>query len=614
MIIRAFGTGTLNMGGNFISTTSTIYTNTPYTTLPLLTTSTTLLTGTNNFDATSTINLNGVNKLQVLVLNNSTYGNVHFNNTGNNVATIHSNVTATNVLGNVRIQSGTVTNQGASSSTTLNAASTNSSYAGNAGKTFEVANGATMRQAGVASWPTGFGTYTVGNTSTVEYIGTTQTIENRNFGNLIITAGASTGRSVTLSGSVGIFGTFSPSPTNVYTITNSTIAFNGTGLQTMPADFTTYNNLTVNNSSGITLPTNITVNGVLALTSGNIITGSHRLYLGASGSVSRTSGHVVGNFRKHFATGPTARTFEIGDANNYTPVTVTFGNVTTAGDLTASTTVGDHPNIGSSAIVPSKTANRYWSLNNTGITFTNYNAVFTFVPGDLDAGANPIGFYIGKYDGSWTYPSIGTRGATSTELTGVTSFSDFQLGESSLYVLPVTMISFTAETKHGSIVLSWVTANEQTVDRFEIQKSTDGINYIVIGQKAAANSVHGYQYTFKDPSPSSDAYYRIRTIDQDDKFFYSKTIFIKDKQLQKASLLAQSFGNTGILIFNKSQQGGFFKYRLFNINGSQMLNGNIAVGANSATTIPINKLPAGVYVIELFSKEFLLKQKLFIGL
>jgi hypothetical protein len=45
-----------------------------------------------------------------------------------------------------------------------------------------------------------------------------------------------------------------------------------------------------------------------------------------------------------------------------------------------------------------------------------------------------------------------------------------------------------------------------------------------------------------------------------------------------------------------------------------MLNGNIAVGANSATTIPINKLPAGVYVIELFSKEFLLKQKLFIGL
>jgi hypothetical protein len=77
-----------------------------------------------------------------------------------------------------------------------------------------------MRQAGNATWPTGFGTYTIGNASTVDYIGAAQTIENRNFGNLIISAGASAGRSVTISGSVGVAGTFSPSPTNnVYTIT-----------------------------------------------------------------------------------------------------------------------------------------------------------------------------------------------------------------------------------------------------------------------------------------------------------------------------------------------------------------------------------------------------------
>jgi hypothetical protein len=44
-----------------------------------------------------------------------------------------------------------------------------------------------------------------------------------------------------------------------------------------------------------------------------------------------------------------------------------------------------------------------------------------------------------------------------------------------------------------------------------------------------------------------------------------------------------------------------------------MLNGNIAIGANSTTTIPINQLPTGVYVIELFNKVLLLKQKLFIG-
>src|SRR5207253_10596047 len=45
------------------------------------------------------------------------------------------------------------------------------------------------------------------------------------------------------------------------------------------------------------------------------------------------------------------------------------------------------------------------------------------------AGANPNQFSVGKFNSSWTYPTAGQRGSDFTEATGLTSFSDFQIGQ-----------------------------------------------------------------------------------------------------------------------------------------------------------------------------------------
>ncbi|MDQ3950333.1 MAG: hypothetical protein M3282_08295 [Gemmatimonadota bacterium] len=213
------------------------------------------------------------------------------------------------------------------------------------------------------------------------------------------------------------------------TLTNLTVEFAGASAQGTGAN--TFGGLKINNASGVALSGSVTVNGVLTLTSGNITTGPNNVIVSSTGMVSRTTGHVVGNLRKDVATGAgTTKTFEVGDAGSYTPIIVAFASVTTAGTLAASTTTGDHPGIGSSDIEAARTVNRYWTLTNGGVAFTTYSATFTFVSGDLDAGANTAAFVVGRHSGgSWTYPTVGTRTSTSTQATGLTALGDFQIGE-----------------------------------------------------------------------------------------------------------------------------------------------------------------------------------------
>jgi hypothetical protein len=233
------------------------------------------------------------------------------------------------------------------------------------------------------------------------------------FGTFNITVGAHVVHNGTMTTTSGVL--------TLNSATNSSMS--GTGA---------YMNLTINKSGGasVNLASHVTVAGALTLTNGLVNTGADTLSISSTGSVARTNGYAVGNLRKFIATGATAKTFEIGDATNYTPVSVSFASVTVAGNLTAKVTTGDHPDIGTSSINAARNVNRYWTVSkDAALTFTTYSATFTFVAGDIDAGADWNNFYIGKKDGSWSQPTVGARTATSTQATGMTSFSDFVVGE-----------------------------------------------------------------------------------------------------------------------------------------------------------------------------------------
>ncbi|MEY4071694.1 MAG: hypothetical protein RL721_2308, partial [Candidatus Eisenbacteria bacterium] len=238
-----------------------------------------------------------------------------------------------------------------------------------------------------------------------------------------LTLSSASGGDLALAGNWTRNGTFNPS--------GRTVTFDGSTSQTLSGS-TTFDGLTLANSAGLSLSADATVNGVATLGAHRITTGANKLSLGASASISRTSGYVVGNLERAVSSGAgVSRSFDIGDASNYTPVHVTFGSVSNGtGLLTASVNGSAGSPAAGSNLSATKYVNRAWTLSNNGVSFDDYSATFDFVAGDVQGGANTSALAVAKNSGgTWSLPSVGTRTGTSTQATGLTAFSDFHLGE-----------------------------------------------------------------------------------------------------------------------------------------------------------------------------------------
>lgn len=107
----------------------------------------------------------------------------------------------------------------------------------------------------------------------------------------------------------------------------------------------------------------------------------------------------------------------------------------------------------------------------------------------------------------------------------VSEFSEFWLHASSENSsLPIKLISFTAAAKEDFVELNWITASENNNDYFNVERSTDGINFNSIGRvSGAGNSSQTLEYEIVDDTPLNGvSYYRLMQTDYDGKTSYSE--------------------------------------------------------------------------------------------
>jgi len=103
-------------------------------------------------------------------------------------------------------------------------------------------------------------------------------------------------------------------------------------------------------------------------------------------------------------------------------------------------------------------------------------------------------------------------------------------------VLPVTVTGFTAQKNNESVILKWYATYETNFENYEIQRSTDGIVFSKIGEVPGKNLAN-YSFTDNDLPEANTIYYRLKMIDIDGKFSYSKTVPVR---------LSENFSNAQV--------------------------------------------------------------------
>ena len=321
-------------------------------------------------------------------------------------------------------------------------------------------------------------------------------------------------------------------------ITTQTLTNNGV------LTFGTNSNFALNNtnigSNDLVLNNNLTLDGSLLLTLGIVNTGVNVLSLGATATDAVSAGsdnsHVNGNLKRVVLAGSFYH-FPVGDGQAKQTITL---NTDCPGNYTArfyNSTPATSPLIAfteAGYTFSELLTKGYWNMTSDCPGTPTYElrlsprdfpdfpagkAAYTFAKR-----SNPAANWL--LNGTFSNPggsASGIQPDLSLHRTGLVNFSDFAVVAGSV-PLPVTYLSFSAKAEAETNLLEWKTAREENNAGFEIERAADGSTFEKIGFVPAGMETNAYY--FRDIRPLQSNYYRIKQVDVNGNFSYSKSLFV----------------------------------------------------------------------------------------
>lgn len=596
--------------------------------------------GTYEFDGTGTQTITWNNSGFYCEMNNVVIGNTN-NPTVNQVT---GTVNPDNIMGNLTINGSSVLNLGTSQWN----GGTAGGGTGNAGtltlnSTSKLQLGAgTGGQTG-SNFPLRFTTLSIASGSTVEYTGTVaQTVydvASPGYGHLTMTnnSAKTAGSDLDIRGNLTInsTATFAGSTfshtvggnwTNSGTFTQgtSTVTLNGTAAQSIGgSSSTTFNNLVINKASGdVTLNITTNIAGAGTFTAGIVNSSSSSLLIfndnattsGANNNspASYVNGPVrkVGNDVFTFPVGKTGAGYRLCGISAPSVATDAFtcefmrASATALGGVTASGL--DH------------VSNcEYWKLDRTAGTssvnvtlswsgLSNCNAA-VYV-NDLSS------LTVAHFNGA-SWDAHGNSGGTTGNVSsgtvtwnGVSAFSPFSVGSTlqATNPLPVKFTGVRAFASGDRNTIEWSNLTESFIDRYEVEKSADGRNFMLMTSTAARGNANTQEdYSELDASPAPVTWYRIKARTADGGIFYSAVVRVNRSERDEMKLLLYPNPVTSRVVTLQlyTSRPEQFTVRVFNSGGQQVFSTNWKHAAGSAAQnfeLPASLKP-GLYHLQVVS-------------
>lgn len=170
--------------------------------------------------------------------------------------------------------------------------------------------------------------------------------------------------------------------------------------------------------------------------------------------------------------------------------------------------------------------------------------------------------------------------------------------------LPASLLEFSAKPlQQNKTLVSWTVLQESKVSHYVIEHSSNGVDFTAIGTVKSVNSGSRYVYSFIDGrKPDNINYYRLRIIDFDNSFGYSKTVVLKyaGNVLQSLQAYPNPAGNMIKLLVNQPVKGQA-SLTILDMNGRTVRTSQLGYMDKMFAELPVSLqgLTSGNYYVRL---------------
>ena len=100
------------------------------------------------------------------------------------------------------------------------------------------------------------------------------------------------------------------------------------------------------------------------------------------------------------------------------------------------------------------------------------------------------------------------------------------LSATTILSFPAKLISFNGSLENSKVMLEWTVGENETADQFEVEKSTDGKNYMLAALVFGTDMPDTGKYQFYEKAGNQKIMYRIKLISKNKKAEYSRVVEI----------------------------------------------------------------------------------------
>jgi len=177
-------------------------------------------------------------------------------------------------------------------------------------------------------------------------------------------------------------------------------------------------------------------------------------------------------------------------------------------------------------------------------------------------------------------------------------------------IVPLTLLKFTGKADADSKNhLYWQTTEEVNTSYFDVEFSTDGMNFnkaATVAAKGNTTTASDYSTTHLPALKADKYYYRLKMVDKDGSFRYSETIVLKPSagsfEVQQVKPNPFTSEVQVVITATKSKE---LQINLLDVHGRliKTQKGNIVQGSNSITVNNLSNLSKGIYYLEIISQD-----------